>query len=240
MKTLITGFNSDLAQAFIHRRITLGDTVVATSTKPEGLSTPRCSVVEFDLRQPEGPHPELDLVLSAGVDCLILNAAGRVGELQPLHEVPYRELSEYVRANVEGNLWLIQKVLPSMIEKQFGRILFISSVSAISGTSGYGMYCCTKAALEGLIYNLAVDYGEYGIYANTLRPGIIATSRTESYWSRPGYQKIVSRTIPAARIGTCEEVAAASDPLLAKVSYINGAVLEVTGGLPRIRSRGVT
>jgi 3-oxoacyl-[acyl-carrier protein] reductase len=240
MKTLITGFHSDLAQALIQRRRGFGDTVVATSTKPEGASTAECRVVGFDLGAVDGPHRELDQVLDGGIDLLILNAAGRVGELKPLHEVPYDELRQYMRVNIEGNLWLIQRVLPAMKSAGFGRILFISSVSAGSGTSGYGMYCCAKAALEGLIFNLSVDYGEFGIYSNVLRPGILATSRTQDFWSRPGYQKIVSRTIPAGKIGTCEQVAEATDPLLSKTSYINGAVLEVSGGLPRVRSRGMT
>ena len=62
-----------------------------------------------------------------------------------------------------GNVWLLRRVLPSMVEARWGRIVFISSVSTVNGTGRYGAYVLCKSALEGLVRNLAVDYGEFNV-----------------------------------------------------------------------------
>lgn len=240
MKTLITGFHSDIAQALLDRRVKLGDDVFMTTSNMKPDEKSKAQVFAFDLAQPQNADVALKKLLADGIDALILNAAGRIPEPAPLHEQPFNSAQEYLRTNIEGNLWLIQQTLPSMIKKGFGRILFISSINAVAGTSNYGVYNTAKAALEGLIFNLSVDYGSYGIFSNVIRPGIIATSRTERYWSRPGYQKIASKLIPAGKLGTAEQVAEATDALLSPTSYINGAVLDVGGGLPRFKSKDVT
>ncbi len=237
MRTLITGFGSDLSQALSRRRRQLGDEVILTSSRG-GLETEEGVVVPFDLKDPQSNSQALLAHIEQGFDCLILVAASKVGELRLFHEWSFEETKEFLRTNIEGNAWLLQRVLPQMMQRKFGRILFMSSLSAATGTSNYGVYCAAKAAMEGLIFNLAVDYAEYGIFSNVLRPGILATSRTEEFWSRPGYQRVVSKVIPAGQVGTVEQVAEASDVLLSETSYINGAILDVAGGLPRIKQRG--
>ena len=125
-----------------------------------------------------------------------------------------------------------------MKENQFGRILFISSVAATNGTSQYGLYSMGKSAIEGLITNIAVDYGKYNITANTIRPGIIKTQRTKRFWERSYYEKRMSRGIPMGKLGEPEQVASACLPFLDKESYITGTSLNVSGGLPLINTSG--
>jgi NAD(P)-dependent dehydrogenase (short-subunit alcohol dehydrogenase family) len=91
-----------------------------------------------------------------------------------------------------------------------------------------------KSALEGLMRNLAVDYGRYGITANTIRPGIIRTERTAKVMSNPKYEIRVGRMIPSGVVGEPDQVAEVVELLLSKTSYINGQALNVGGGLPLV------
>ena len=125
-----------------------------------------------------------------------------------------------------------------MMEQKLGRLVLISSMSVL-GSSRYPLYGTCKSALEGMFVNLAVDYGEFNITSNILRPGFIATKRTERFWKRSDYMKKVGELIPLKRLGTGDDIAEALAPMLAKNCYMNGATVNCGGGLPAIRMDGL-
>ncbi|TNF05103.1 MAG: SDR family oxidoreductase [Deltaproteobacteria bacterium] len=244
MKYLITGSNSDISKALGHELLNLGHQVVFTcSTEASKNSAEsywsekgqKVEFVVFNFTQPDKSEKEIQ---SLKIDGIILNAWKKVDELKDFHEFNDQEIDSELMENVKGNVKLLQQVLPAMVDKQFGRILYISSVAATSGTSKYGLYCLGKSALEGLIKNLAVDYGKYNITANILRPGIIKTERTKRFWSREYYAKRMSKGIPSARLGEPSDIARASLPFLEENCYMNGAEVNVSGGLPLISTAG--
>jgi 3-oxoacyl-[acyl-carrier protein] reductase len=145
------------------------------------------------------------------------------------------EIQSVLSQDVVGNLRLLQAVLPGMIERRFGRLVLISSMTVPMGSGRYGLYSLSKGALESLFLNLAVDYGSYNILSNIVRPGTIRTQRTKRFWSREKYVEKVNAFIPQGAMGTPAQVAEALDPLLSATSYMNGSVVAVSGGLPLVR-----
>ena len=249
MKLLITGGSSDISQALTKRRLKMGDQVIITASTDKSLKETlkvyqdaglKVTGLVFDLADPSASKTDLEALLEKGLDGVILNAASRVTQLRRFHENAEKQFDAYVSENILGNTWLLRQVLPSMIENKFGRLVFISSISAVTGMSKYGAYCLSKAAIEGLFFNLAVDYAESGILCNIVRPGIIKTSRTRRFWKNEEYVTRARRIIPQDALGEPDQVAEVLDPLLSKTSYMNGSVITVSGGLPLIRTHGAT
>lgn len=248
MNILITGGRSDMAQAMTKGFIQKGHEVIVTASSMQskdeveslyknlGLKV-KVKVIIFDFRNLEQAEKNIDdLILNTRIDGVILNAWKKVEELKLFEEYTGTEVDEELNHNIKAQVLLLQKLLPKMKENQFGRILNISSVIAISGSNKYGLYALGKAAIEGLIRNIAVDYGQYNILANSLRPGIIKTERTKKFWEREAYQKRVSRFIPQKKLGEAQQIANAAMALMEEDSYITGAELNVSGGLPLMTS----
>jgi 3-oxoacyl-[acyl-carrier protein] reductase len=248
MRVLVTGGSSEISKAIVARRLEKGDEVLITASSEKSLESTLAHYADsshgysvkgfvFDLADPESQAEAVDRAVgNKGLDAIVLSAFAKQPALKPFVDFKYEEYRDYLRANIEGNAWLVHRFLPGMIERGFGRLVFVSSVSAATGTSRYPAYCTAKSAVEGLFLNLAVDCGEHGVLANIVRPGVIATKRNEKLWRRTGYDKRIAEIVPAGAIGKPEHVAQVVDLALERDSYVNGAILPVSGGLPLLRS----
>ncbi|KTD62312.1 SDR family NAD(P)-dependent oxidoreductase [Legionella shakespearei] len=248
MNLLITGGSSDLAQAIAKRRSDMGDKIIITASSTESLDKTLQHYAEqkmpvkgfvYDFAQPEACEADLEKLLAEPIDGVLLNAFNRVSRLRKLHALPYAEIRSYIDLNVNGNIWLIHRLLPAMVANKFGRLVLVSSLSSTNGTSRYPAYCAAKAALEGLFFNLAVDYSAKNILANIVRVGLIKTSRTKHFWENESYQEKVGKIIPQGCMGEPAQIAEALDPLLSKTSYMTGSIITVSGGLPLMSSEGL-
>ncbi len=240
MHILITGGNSWIAQAIAVDRLARGDDVCLTASSPASLATLQAACRErriaaacgvFDLARPLALSAEVRDGL-ARADGLVLNAATPVPALERFHDLPADQVDAAVDADIKGNLFLLRAVLPRMAERRFGRIVFVSSVSVAMGTSRYGTYCLTKSALEGLILNLAVDYGDRNVLSNIVRLGMFKTRRTERFWRSGAYVERAASMVPQGTLGEVDAVPEAIHPLLSARQYINGSVVTIAGGLP--------
>lgn len=246
MNILITGGSSDIAFAIAKRRIAFGDRIIISCSCEKTLAETTAIYTQQNL-QISGivynfSHPEasVEAIHANGpIDALILNAFTRVTRFRKLHEANVQQIHEYIMKNIQGNIWLIHHLLPSMLAKNFGRLIFMSSVSAITGTSRYAAYCTAKAALEGLFLNLAVDYSAYNILSNVVRLGLIKTKRTRHFWKNDGYQEKMAGVIPQGCMGEPAQIAEALDPLLSITSMMTGSTMTVSGGLPLLRAEGI-
>ena len=220
MKILITGANSQITQA-VESHFENHEVITTTSTKATS------STVNFNLS-----NAAVDVSnLPKHIDVLILNAATYTPPRRKLHEMQLDKISQTINADLVGNLILLHHYLPQMIEKKFGRIIFISSISTITGTSKYPIYIACKAALEGVIKNIVVDYSSYGITANTIQLGLFKTERTKHYWDNPAYENKVNEIIPSGRMGNPQDI----NPVIQAIiesSYLNGSVITLSGGFP--------
>lgn len=224
MKILVTGESSEISQAIKARRTGMGDGVILVSSK------------DFPFENPASAESVLKKHFAQGIDAVVLNAFARLDELKPIHEWSFHDATHFIRLNVEANLWLVQFALPYFLKQKSGRFILISSLSAELGTSRYGPYVMAKAALEGLMKNLATDYSKNGILSNIVQLGMIQTRRNDRLWRRSQYSSLLETMLPAGAAGTPDQVAASLDSLLTEECYITGSTLRVAGGLPAVQS----
>lgn len=240
---MITGGSSDIALAIAKHRFEQGDTITVTASSETSLASTldvydhhRISVkgIVFSFENPGSICQQVD----KPIDALILNAFGQQMQLTPFHEYPLNEILSFAQTNINGNISLLHQALPQMLEQMFGRIVFISSASVAIGTKNYAPYCLAKSALEGLMTQLSVEYARQNVLFNTVRLGLMKTSRTKAFWQQKAYQALVSRLIPQGRMGNPSQVPETIDPLLSKSCYMTGTTLNVTGGLPLMNVGG--
>ena len=117
-----------------------------------------------------------------------------------------------------------------MMSQRFGRIINMSSVSAEFGNAGQVNYAASKGGIQGLTRCLATEIGKRNITVNAVAPGFIATDMTETVREMAG--DVIKKKIPLKRMGTPEDIAAATLFLASdEAGYITGQVLTVDGGL---------
>lgn len=167
----------------------------------------------------EWAQPPLVLVASAG-----LNRDGLTVKY------PTQEWERTLGVNLTGAFLCARACLPGMMKAKWGRIIAVSSAAGLRGNAGQAAYTASKHGVIGLVRTLAKEYGSRGITANAVCPGFIETDMIADLLERA--RGDVEREVPAGRIGTPEETAAAIRFLAGEeASYVNGAVLTVDGGL---------
>lgn len=135
--------------------------------------------------------------------------------------------------NLTGVFRLSRAALRGMMKSRWGRIVNITSVVGATGNPGQGNYAAAKAGLVGMSKSLAYEVASRGITVNCVAPGFIATPMTDSL-TDDQKGKILSQ-IPAGRMGTPEEIAAAVLYLASpEAAYVTGATLHVNGGMAMV------
>ncbi len=140
------------------------------------------------------------------------------------------EWHDVLATNLHGPFYVCRFFLTGMLVNRFGRIINISSVSA-GGASGQSNYAAAKGGVEGLTKSLAKEYGPKGITANLVIPGFFDTEMTREHMTDK-FREFWAAYCPIRRIGDVSEIAGVVTFLASeKASYINGAMISVTGGL---------
>jgi 3-oxoacyl-[acyl-carrier protein] reductase len=185
-------------------------------------------VAQADLSQPTAAK---DLVAAAGpdgVDILVNNAGlTRDGLLLRMRD---QDFADVLEVNLVAAFRCTREALRGMLRRRWGRVVSISSVVGMLGNAGQANYAASKAGLIGLTLSVAREVAQRGITANVVAPGYIPSKLTDAM-SEEAKQATLSG-IPAGRLGTPEEVAAAVRFLASEeAGYITGQVLAVDGGL---------
>ncbi len=224
MRVLITGASSKISQSIREHLIKSGHEVFLTSSQTgnKGLS--------FDLKNPEKSEKELDQFLKNGLDAVILSAASPTYKLAKAESISMEDANDFLNANIQGNLWLVQKILPVFKGQNFGRIIFLSSMLTEHPMKGYSVYSMAKSAIEALMRYVAHEYGKHNITANTIRLGVFHTHRNDKYLQSPAIRKKIEEGVSLKRVGAPSDINPVIDMLMAKDCFVQGTEIEVAGG----------
>ena len=162
------------------------------------------------------------------VDILVNNAGiRRDGVLAMMKEEDWRRV---IDVNLTGGYIMAKFAVQLMMKQKYGRIIFITSPMGRLGFAGQANYAASKAGQVGLMKSLSKEVAKRKITVNCVSPGFIGTDFLQDL-SEPQLKEY-KKMVPAKRFGTPEEVADAVLFLAGrKTAYINGSVLEITGGL---------
>jgi 3-oxoacyl-[acyl-carrier protein] reductase len=165
------------------------------------------------------------------VDVLVTNTGGPPGG--PPLDFTREQWQDAQRELMLGPMALIQRAVPGMRERGFGRILNISSSAAREPLPNLMLSSAHRAGMLATFRTLARELAADGITLNSILPGRIATDRiTHLHGSMEEAEKAAREQVPAGRLGTTEEIAAAAAFLCSEpASYITGVALLVDGGL---------
>jgi acetoacetyl-CoA reductase len=159
---------------------------------------------------------------------LLVNNAGITLDCS-LRKMTSLQWQNVVDANLTSVFNMTRNILPGMIEREYGRIINISSINGRKGQFGQCNYAATKAALFGFTKSLALEVANKGITVNTLSPGYIDTAMLAQV--KEDVLKQIIANIPVGRLGQASEVAEAVAFLAsANAGFITGANLDINGG----------
>ncbi len=183
--------------------------------------------VYFDLSDPTATARGLEDLLEGGAVQVIVHNAG-IHDDAPLAGMNARQWRRVLAVSLDGFFHVTQPLLLPMLRTRWGRIISVSSLSAVMGNRGQVNYAAAKAGLHGATKSLAKECASRGVTVNAVAPGIIETPETIAAF---GPEKIAG-LVPMKRSGTPEEVAElvrflASD----RAAYITGQIISIDGGI---------
>lgn len=236
---LITGANGGLGQAIARaflaespeNFIWLGVYVRRDNAdKLAGEFSARCRCIELDVTQPESWKTAVEKIVfeQKRIDVLVNNAGKHHDGL--LATMPLATWETVLKVNLDSTFYGCQSVMSAMVSQRSGRIINISSLSAILAPAGQTNYAAAKAGVVALTQSLAKEVARLNITVNALCPGFIETDTISGM--NPEERKQAQSRIPMRRFGKPEEVAAAVRFLAcAEAGYITGSVLKIDGGI---------
>ncbi len=237
---MVTGAATGLGQA-IAVRLAKAGARVAISDRP-GVSLDDTSAMVavhgsapftfgLDVRDPDQIKAGMAAAeAEAGAIDILVNNAG-INRPTPGLEVDQANWDDHFSTNVRGGFFCAQAVAPGMIERHFGRVIFISSQSGLIGIPGQPVYCSTKGAVINLVRTLGVEWAKHGVTVNSVAPTFVETDLTRERLQNPESRTFVLGKIPCGRLATPEDVAHAVVFLASdEAGMINCTTLPVDGG----------
>jgi len=240
---VITGSSRGIGRAIAEQMAVQGARVVISSRKQDA-----CDAVAAGINAAHGAGTATAIAASISskpaLEELVARTRGEVGEVDivvcnaasnphygPMSTITDEAFRKVLDNNVLSNHWLIQMVLPGMIERKDGAIIVVSSIGGLRGSESIGTYCISKAADMQLVRNLAVEVGRHNVRANCIAPGLIKTDMARALWDNPENMERYNTSHPMRRIGEPIELAGAAVFLASKAgSYVNGQTIVVDGG----------
>jgi 3-oxoacyl-[acyl-carrier protein] reductase len=191
----------------------------------------RAIAVQADLHDPRDAEQLVDTVAEnlGAVDILVANAGA--AEVRPWEHVGAAEFDEAIAINLRAPYLMARRALPKMIERSWGRILFVSSLAAWVGGPHGPDYSTSKAALHGLTHYFAGQVARHGVTVNVLAPALVGEHSVAMMDEETA--RAYTAAIPVGRLGNTDELAAFAVAILEN-GYLTNKVLTIDGGmLPR-------
>ncbi|MBO0806536.1 MAG: 3-oxoacyl-ACP reductase FabG [Nocardiopsaceae bacterium] len=174
------------------------------------------------------------VVAELGEPTVLVNNAGVIRD-NMLFKMTESDWDTVLGVHLRGAFLMTRATQQYMVNAKWGRIVNLSSTSAV-GNRGQANYSAAKAGMQGFTKTLAIELGKFGVTANAVAPGFIATDMTAATAARVGmsfedFQKAAASQIPVQRVGKPEDIAAAISYFTSEeASFVSGQVLYVAGG----------
>ncbi|MEM1047859.1 MAG: SDR family oxidoreductase [Pseudomonadota bacterium] len=238
---IVTGSTKGIGKAIAVGFSEAGAKVVVSSRKAD-----RCDAVAAEIRDAGGiAHPvpchvgrpdELERLVDetlkafGTIDVLVCNAATNP-VYGPMTSADDTAFDKIMQTNVRSVFQLCNRVCPLMAEKKSGSVIVISSIAGMRGNAEIGLYGVSKAAEAGLVRNLAVEWGPFGVRANAISPGLIRTDFARALLEDPVRLDRATNRTPLRRIGEPGDIAGVALFLASDASaYVTGQNIVADGG----------
>ena len=237
---LVTGASGGIGGAIARALHAQGASVVLSGTRVEVLEAVRAELGErafvaqanlSDIASVEALVKTAETAAGAGMDILVNNAGITKDNL--FMRMKDEEWDQVIAVNLTAAFRLSRAVLRGMMKKRWGRIIQITSVVGATGNPGQGNYAAAKAGLVGMSKSLAMEVASRNITVNAVAPGFIQTAMTDVLTD--AQKEMISQRIPAGRMGSPAEIAAAVTYLASEeAAYVTGETIHVNGGMAMI------
>jgi gluconate 5-dehydrogenase len=238
---LVTGTSRGLGQYFARALARAGADLAITSRKKETLSGFAGEIealgrqtfsTELDVRD----HSSIQRAIAAieahfgRIDILVNNAGCNIRK--PAIDVSWEDWNTILDTNLRGSFFVAQAVARGMIQRGYGRIINIGSVTSVAGYAGLAPYGASRGGIRQLTMSLAADWGSSGVTVNCLAPGWFKTKQNQVLYENPGWVEYLCERIPVNRPGRPDDLDGAVVFLASESSrYITGQTLLVDGGI---------
>jgi len=236
-RALVTGASSAVGAAICRALAADGLHVIAHAFRNSGAAEQLAADIEatggsaqavcFDVADAAATRSAIETMLSeAPVQVLVNNAGLHVDA--PLAGMTQPQWTQVLGVNLNGFFNVTQPLLLPMIRTRWGRVISISSVSALIGNRGQANYAAAKAGLHGATRSLALEVATRGITVNVVAPGVIDAGGTPDAFPEARVRALV----PMQRPGTPDDVAGLVSFLASeRAGYITSQIIAVAGGL---------
>jgi 3-oxoacyl-[acyl-carrier protein] reductase len=237
---LVTGASGGIGRAIARMLKEAGAQVVMSGTRESVLNDlalefgEGAHVVACDLSDPEavdGLIAASEAAAGAPLDIVIANAGiTRDGLLMRMKD---EDWSDVLKVNLESYFRLARSALRGMMRRRSGRIIGITSIVGVMGNPGQTNYAASKAGMIGFTKALAQEVASRNVTVNCVAPGFIESPMTDALTDTQ--REAILKTIPLARLGSGDDVAAACLYLASPAgAYVTGQTLHVNGGMAMI------
>ena len=237
---VVIGGTSGIGRAIAHGLAEAGADVVATSRRVDQVEASAKEIEErgrrtLRLTSDVSDRPSLEQLLRRSASAfgkvdILVNSAGRT-KRTPTLDVPESEWNDIMETNLTGVLRACQVFGRHMIERGYGRIVNIASLSSFVALHEVAAYAASKAAVASLTKSLAIEWARHGVCVNGIAPGVFRTPLNQKLLDEtPRGQEFLMRT-PMGRFGKVTELAGAAVFLASDAaSFVTGEILVVDGG----------
>ncbi len=238
---LVTGASRGLGQIFGRALAQAGADLVVTSRTLDSLTQfcheiealgRRVLPLELDVRNQYSIEHMCSAALSAceKVDILVNNAGCNIRK--PALEVTWDDWNTILDTNLRGTFFVAQGIARHMVERRYGRIVNIGSVTSVCGYAGLGPYGASRGGVRQLTMSLADDWGPFGVTVNCLAPGWFKTEQNRALYESPGWVEYLTDRIPLKRPGQPRDLEGLIVFLASDASeYVTGQTILVDGGI---------
>jgi gluconate 5-dehydrogenase len=238
---LVTGTSRGLGQYFARALAKAGADLAITSRDKDSLTAFAGDIqalgrqtfsAELDVRD----HASIQRAIAAiedhfgKIDILVNNAGCNIRK--PALDVTWDDWNTILDTNLRGSFFVAQAVARGMIQRGYGRIINIGSVTSVSGFAGLAPYGASRGGIKQLTMSLADDWGRHGVTVNCLAPGWFKTQQNSALYENAAWVEYISDRIPVKRPGLPDDLDGAIVFLASESSrYITGQTLLVDGGI---------